>query len=137
MNKIHIVLGLNAGYMKRFARNLFSNSDDAPFVYLFPESELHPSTHGALVENFTSLPDPVIIATHSEIIVLRLLRMVAEYRLKPELLTITWLGSDTAELMNIVVDCTGQVNTWPDGVFSDAVVEFRAIQIAQLVANRQ
>jgi hypothetical protein len=131
MNTIHVILGYDAQTMKEHGHKIRYDLGVDHFLYTFPESELHPSTHGAMAESFASMFEPVVVVTHSEIIVLRLRRMVAEGRLSPEQITITWVGAKGDAHMKITVDSEGEVSDWPEGVFSEDFKEVTAIRRAQ------
>jgi predicted ATPase len=106
-----------------------------------PETHLHPAAHGNLAERFV---DSVIedsnknylIETHSQNFVLRMRRLIAEGKLKKEQLAIYYVDFNEEQnesiLEYIPVDNGGGVERWPEGVFSETVIETRAIYNAQI-----
>lgn len=102
-----------------------------------PEAELHPAAHAhvadLLLENLTGPARPLVIETHSEMVLLRARRWVAEGRLAPDKVVIYWVHEETAGgsvLRKIRVDERGQLNRWPDGVFIEDYEEIMAIRRA-------
>jgi AAA15 family ATPase/GTPase len=108
-----------------------------------PELHIHPAAHGSLVELFaasTLFCDNnynYILETHSEVMLLRIRRLVAEGKLKPEQVAIYWVDTEEGEagkrsfLKKIEVDEEGMLSEWPEGVFSEDHEEVLAIRRAQ------
>ncbi|RVT91694.1 hypothetical protein EOD42_20425 [Rhodovarius crocodyli] len=97
-----------------------------------PELHLHPGAHGAvmdlLISRAVEAPDaPYIIETHSEQIITRLRRRVAEGILSPDLVRIYSIGHrSSAEdsedpIRSIDLDHLGNTTSWPIGVFDEAL----------------
>jgi predicted ATPase len=116
--------------------------DEEPVLIIMeePESHLHPAAHGNLAERFVDsyLEDNnkrYLIETHSQNFVLRLRRLVAEGKLKPEELAIYYVDfledEYLSELKEIEVDKLGKVNYWPEGIFSETLEETMALRDAQ------
>jgi len=110
-------------------------------VYEQPELHLHPQVHGALadlfIESVKETQSRVIVETHSEVLLLRLRRRVAEGLLDPKDVIIYWVtkrdeGGST--VVPIEIRGNGEVDQWPTDVFSDAYNEVKAIRAA---ARRQ
>lgn len=110
-----------------------------PFVDIVeqPELHLHDAAHAALGDLLYSAvagqPGNIVIETHSEAIVLRLRRRIAEGLIEPHEVAIYYV-EDTGEGSKIIpinVDSTGEVEWWPEGVFSESFVEVKAIRAAQ------
>ncbi|PDS26294.1 AAA family ATPase [Flavobacterium branchiophilum] len=106
-----------------------------------PETHLHPAAHGNLAERFVDsyIEDnnkQYLIETHSQNFVLRLRRLVAEGKLKPEDLAIYYVDFKEEEYMSVLkpinVSLDGSVNWWPDGVFGETIIETRAIMSANI-----
>jgi predicted ATPase len=106
-----------------------------------PETHLHPAAHGNLAERFVDsyLEDKnrsYLIETHSQNFVLRMRRLVAEGKMKPEQIAIYYVDFDyeqnISNLEDIVVHEDGSVEKWPEGVFGEAVIEARAIMNANI-----
>ncbi|NEB70011.1 DUF3696 domain-containing protein [Streptomyces fulvissimus] len=102
-----------------------------------PELHLHPSAHALLADLYLAAArEPgvrFLIETHSETLLLRLRRRVAE-GLSPDNIAIYYVenngGSATARRINI--DSMGNLDYWPQGVFSEDFDETRALVSAQL-----
>jgi predicted ATPase len=106
-----------------------------------PETHLHPAAHGNLAERFVDsfLADNnknYLIETHSQNFVLRMRRLVAEGKLKPEQLAIYYVNfneeTNDSTLKQIEVDEFGRVSFWPEGIFSETLNETIGIRTAQL-----
>ena len=105
-----------------------------------PETHLHPAAHGNLAQRFAEsyLEDNnrhYFIETHSQNFVLRLRKIVAEGKLKPEDLAIYYVDFDEEEnestLKKIEVYTDGEVEWWPSGIFNvslNEVIELRKAQ---------
>ena len=74
----------------------------------------------------------ILVETHSESLVLRVRRRVAE-GLSPDQVSIVFVEDlgDRSVVRNVRLDQNGDVDWWPDGVFSEAFVEVKAIRRAQ------
>ncbi|MFH7011159.1 DUF3696 domain-containing protein [Flavobacterium sp. FlaQc-52] len=122
-------------------RSYLKDTEPTLIIIEEPETHLHPAAHGNLAERFVDsfLEDNnknYLIETHSQNFVLRLRRLVAEGKLKPEQLAIYYvdfndeINESTLEKIN--VDEFGRVEWWPDGVFSETLSETIGIRNAQL-----
>jgi predicted ATPase len=129
---VQVLPVLVAGARMRFA------SSKAPGILALeePESHLHPRLHAALAERFcelAALPDPpqVLLETHSENILLRVQRAVAEGKLDPQRVLVYWVrqasdGRSRAEMVEF--DCLGQPQgNWPPGVFTEDLEQARRL----------
>lgn len=106
-----------------------------------PELHIHPAAHGSLVELFAKSAlesgNNYILETHSEVMLLRIRRLVAEGKLKPEQVAIYWVDTEEGEagkrsfLKKIAVDENGMLDDWPEGIFSEDHDEVLAIRRAQ------
>ncbi|MBD7997494.1 AAA family ATPase [Oerskovia gallyi] len=100
-----------------------------------PELHLHPAVHGGIADlavgavTRNGAAGQVIVETHSENLVLRVRRHVAEGNLDPSMVNILWFDgdSDGASALQIDIRRDGSVSEWPDGVFSEDLNEVRAI----------
>ncbi len=106
-------------------------------IFEHPESDLHPAAHAHVAELLLNTVSPskrpMILETHSEIILLRLRRWIAERRLLPENVLIYWVDSDSegaSSLTKITINERGAVSTWPHGVFTEDYEEVMAIRRA-------
>lgn len=108
-----------------------------------PETHLHPAAHGDLAQRFVDsiLEDNnkrYLIETHSENFVLRLRRLVAQRKIKPNDLAIYYVEYDkeskSSNLRQIEIDEFGNIpnDDWPSGIFSEASLEVRGIINAQM-----
>lgn len=120
-------------------RALMPVKKDTLIVMEQPELHLHPAAHGDLAELFVdSLSDGskrYLIETHSQNFVLRLRRLVAQGKLKPDDLAIYFVDFDeesgTSNLKPIKVDELGEVDIWPENIFNESLDEVLAIRRAQ------
>jgi len=102
-----------------------------------PEAELHPSAHAhvaeLLLDNLSGSARPMIIETHSEMILLRARRWIAEGRISPDDVLVYWVHSELERgtvLQKITINERGAVSIWPDGVFIEDYEEVLAIRRA-------
>ena len=102
-----------------------------------PEAELHPAAHADVAElllaNLAGAARPLIVETHSEMVLLRARRWVAEGRLPAGHVLVYWIHADPARgsvLEKIGIRDNGEMETWPDGVFIEDYEEILAIQRA-------
>lgn len=111
---------------------------EAPFLDVIeqPELHMHDAAHAALGDLLLSAVSTergnVVVETHSESLVLRLRRRIAE-GLSPHQVALIYV-EDTEEgsrLKPISISEDGEVNWWPEGVFSEAFLEVKAIRRAQ------
>ncbi|HNF28055.1 MAG TPA: DUF3696 domain-containing protein [Leptospiraceae bacterium] len=121
-------------------RAFMPTAEETLIIIEQPELHLHPGAHGNLAQIFAeSLEDKnkrYLIETHSQNFVLRLRRLAAEGKLKREDLIIYYVDFDEekneSSLKKIEVNSKGQVDFWPEGVFSETLDETIAIRTAQL-----
>ena len=102
-----------------------------------PEAELHPAAHAEVAEllltNLAGPSRPLIVETHSEMVLLRARRWVAEGRLPAGHVLVYWIHADPAHgstLEKISIRENGELETWPDGVFIEDYEEILAIRRA-------
>ena len=102
-----------------------------------PEAELHPAAHAdvaeLLLENLAGSARPMIIETHSEMILLRARRWIAERRLPAQNVLVYWVDAEPGHgsvLRKIRIDERGTMESWPDGVFIEDYEEILAIRRA-------
>jgi AAA ATPase domain/Protein of unknown function (DUF3696) len=102
-----------------------------------PELHLHPAAHGALADLYLTAVKRsnvrFLIETHSETLLLRLRRRIAE-GLDPDTVAIYFVEhrGSAATVRRIKVDGDGNLDYWPEGVFSEDYEEARALATAQL-----
>jgi len=100
---------------------------------------LHPAAHGSLAQRFVeSLEDKnksYLIEAHSENLVLRMRRLIAEGLLNKDDLGVYYVHFDEytkeSSLQLIDVDEEGEVSWWPEGIFSESLNEVIQIRNAQ------
>jgi predicted ATPase len=103
-----------------------------------PELHLHPAAHAALADLYLNAAERTgvrfLIETHSETLLLRLRRRIAEGAYPPDTVAIYFVdhrdGAATAR--RIRIDADGQLDYWPAGVFSEDYEETQALATAQL-----
>lgn len=104
-----------------------------------PELHLHPSAHSDLGTLFieSALANPntsFLIETHSENLILRIRRHIAEGKIAKEKVGIYWVEQDeegeSSTIRRINIGDHGEVSDWPEGVFSEDFEEVKAIRQA-------
>ncbi|MEM9463144.1 MAG: DUF3696 domain-containing protein [Myxococcota bacterium] len=102
-----------------------------------PAAELHPQAHGDvadfLLESSGRAERPIVVETHSELILLRVRRAVAEQRIDADDVGIYWVEPDPehgSSLRRIPLTPEGDVEEWPEGVFYEDYEEILAIRRA-------
>ena len=102
-----------------------------------PEAELHPAAHAdiaeLLLENRAGRARPLIVETHSEMILLRARRWVAAGRLAASDVLVYWVHTEPGRgsiLERIRIRENGEMATWPEGVFTENYDEILAIRRA-------
>ena len=102
-----------------------------------PEAELHPAAHGEIAEllldNLSGPNRPLVVETHSEMVLLRARRWIAEGRLSAENVIVYWVHAEPGRgsiLHKILIDERGEMESWPDGVFIEDYEEILAIRRA-------
>ena len=113
--------------------------DSGPFLDVVeqPELHLHAAAQAPLADLFidTALQGrgEVIVETHSEPLLLRTQRRVAEGKLRPDQLALYFVEmTDTgSQLQPVQVSPDGELDWWPAGVFEEDFSEVAAIRRAQ------
>ncbi len=102
-----------------------------------PEAELHPAVHAEIaeliLESLAGRRRPMIVETHSEMLILRARRWIAEKRIPPKDVLVYWIdveGSRGSTLRKIKIDDKGDMDQWPEGVFVEDYEEIIAIRRA-------
>ena len=102
-----------------------------------PEAELHPAACADVAElllnNLPGPTRPIIIETHSEMILLRTRRLIAEGKLPPDHVIVYWIHNKSghgSELQEINITSEGAMSSWPEGVFYEDYEEILAIRRA-------
>lgn len=120
----------------------FIPNSDSNVIDIFeqPELHLHPAAHGNLAERFAKstieLNKRYLIETHSQNFILRLRRLIAENKFNNSDLVIYYVDFNQkkgeSNLIRINVDNQGNVDYWPEKVFSETLEETIAIRTAQI-----
>ena len=102
-----------------------------------PEAELHPAAHAEIAEllldNLAGPERPMVIETHSEMVLLRARRWIAEGKLPAEDVLVYWVHPEPergSTLRKIRINENGEMDSWPDGVFIEDYEEILAIRRA-------
>ena len=102
-----------------------------------PEAELHPSAHAditeLLLDNLVGPARPLVVETHSEMVLLRARRWIAEGRLPAHSVLVYWIHTEAGRgslLQKIGIRESGEMDSWPDGVFLEDYDEILAIRRA-------
>jgi hypothetical protein len=123
--------------VQRAQDELLARKGDVLEIVEEPELHMHPSAQAALADLYIDAIDKIrvrfLIETHSETFLLRLRRRVAEKRLHADHLALYHVDSDgeASTVRRINVDELGNVDYWPDGIFSENFEEVRALAEAQ------
>lgn len=102
-----------------------------------PELHLHDAAHAALgellVEATTSRRGVMVVETHSEALILRLRRKIAEGTIGPEDVSLVYVSDDEdgSVVQPIAILPDGEVSLWPQGIFSESFLEVQGIRAAQ------
>jgi predicted ATPase len=118
--------------------HIYISRPDPSFLDLIeePELHLHPAAHAPLADLFlqTAKSDQgqVVIETHSENLLLRIRRRIAE-GVDPNMVALYWIediddGSSSVQRIHILEN--GEVDYWPEGIFSETYQEVRALSRA-------
>jgi predicted ATPase len=103
-----------------------------------PEIHLHPSAQSVLADLIINVAErrnlQVIIETHSEHLLLRLQRRIAEEEFDSELVALFYSEAKGPEstLVPIELDDLGQLSEWPENFMGDALGETLAAEKARL-----
>lgn len=102
-----------------------------------PELHLHPAAHAPLADLFLDTAKAgrgqVLVETHSENLLLRIRRRIAEGVTDPDLVALYWvedLADGSSCVRRIQILPNGEVDYWPEGVFSESYQEVRAMRRA-------
>ena len=102
-----------------------------------PETGLHPAMQADLGEFFARMAvefrRQIVIETHSEHLLLRIRRLVAEGRIKADDVSILYVEREASESKVLQLELTerGQIPNWPKGFFADAYDEALALATAK------
>ncbi len=103
-----------------------------------PESHLHPLAQSQLAELFSQVSQQrgvqFVIETHSEHLLTRLQRRVAEEQIAPERLAMYFVERDgtRARINALELDEYGEISNWPDYFFGDEMGDIAARTMAAM-----
>lgn len=103
-----------------------------------PESHLHPLAQSQLAELFSEVSEvrgvQFIIETHSEHLLTRLQRRVAEQAIEPEDLVMYFVERDgtKAKINELQLDDYGEISNWPENFFGDEMGDIAARTMAAM-----
>lgn len=103
-----------------------------------PESHLHPLAQSQLAELFSQVSHErgvqFIIETHSEHLLTRLQRRVAEQTIEPEDLAMYFVERDgtKAKINALELDDYGEISNWPESFFGDEMGDIAARTMAAM-----
>lgn len=98
-----------------------------------PEIHLHPAVQAGLADVLIDATETrdiqIILESHSEHLLRRLQRRIAEAKLKPEEAALYFCQIDqgTSRLTPLALDDFGNITNWPDGFFGDELGELVAM----------
>ncbi|WP_084262716.1 AAA family ATPase [Actinomadura formosensis] len=106
-----------------------------------PELHLHPAFHALLADLFIAAAAQrvrFLIETHSETLLLRLRRRIAEKKITPEDVAVYFVDHQdgASYARRIEIDELGNLDYWPSGVFSEDFEETKSIAEAQFARGR-
>ncbi|MEU5865728.1 DUF3696 domain-containing protein [Nonomuraea sp. NPDC047529] len=102
-----------------------------------PELHLHPAFHALLADLFIAGARQgtggLLIETHSETMLLRLRRRIAEGQISPRDVAVYFVhhGAGSSRVRRIEIDDFGNLDYWPAGVFSEDFEETKKLAEAQ------
>ena len=103
-----------------------------------PELHLHPAAHGAIADLYLdAIAQPgtfVMLETHSENLVLRIRRRIAEGTIDPGRVALYFVddtGGSGSTIRSVPIRPDGSVDGWPATIFSEDFEEVRAIRRAR------
>jgi predicted ATPase len=121
----------------------FYSPNNSQIIIEQPEIHLHPSAQSQLADLFIDIVNPadlsksIMIETHSEHLILRLRRRIAEGKLASDNIAIyfTDYSAGQTKLKRINIDEYGDVKNWPKDFFSQDF--FETLEISKTIAKRK
>ena len=114
------------------ARALATNANDCLLIEQ-PESQLHPALQAELADLFIDVVQTgkrqILVETHSEHLLLRVRRRIAEGSLKPDQVAILFVEKERGEskVHRLDLNSRGHFSDWPKGFFDEAYQEAMAL----------
>jgi predicted ATPase len=108
-----------------------------------PEIHLHPAVQAELADVFIDAVEKrniqIIIESHSEHLLRRLQRRIAEKRLSHEKAALYFcsLANEHSHLTPLKLDQFGYISNWPDNFFGDEIEEMHAITMARMKRKKE
>lgn len=109
-----------------------------------PEAELHPAAHAhvadLLLNNLAGPLRPLIAETHSEMLLLRARRWIAEGRIPAGHVLVYWIHAEHGRgslVEKIAIRDDGEMERWPPGVFIEDYEETLAIRRAARASGQK
>ncbi len=108
-----------------------------------PEIHLHPSVQSGLADVFIDAAKnrnvQIVVESHSEHLLRRLQRRVAEQTIDPEKMALYFceMDGDGSELVPLNVDIYGNILNWPDSFFGDEFGEMAAMTKAAMQRKKE
>ncbi|MFD3166807.1 DUF3696 domain-containing protein [Herpetosiphon sp. NSE202] len=115
-----------------------SAAKNAILILEQPEIHLHPAVQAGLADILIETSQrgvQVILESHSEHLLRRLQRRIAEAKLTPQETALYFCESDktgTSQLKPLEVDTYGNINNWPEHFFGDEMGDLAAMTIAAM-----
>ena len=103
-----------------------------------PEIHLHPSVQSALADVMLNVADvrnvQIVVESHSEHLMRRLQRRVAEEQASSENVKLYFVSSGRggAQVSDLLLNEWGEIENWPESFFGDEMGEIAAITEASL-----
>lgn len=107
-----------------------------------PEIHLHPSVQAGLadvlIDAWKKRRVQIVLESHSEHLLRRLQRRIAEDELRPEEIGLHFCKTKgrRSELVELDIDLAGTIKNWPDDFFGDEMGEIAATRIAAIRRRR-
>lgn len=117
---------------------LYYVEENSTVILEQPEIHLHPLAQAALADVILSVAEhrnvQIIVESHSEHLLLRLQRRVAEGETSPDEVKLYFCdpGVGQSELIPLKLDLFGTIENWPKNFFGDAFGETAKAQLARL-----
>lgn len=109
---------------------LFSRRTPGIICIEEPEANLHPKYQSEiaelLVDSFNKQRNTHIVETHSEILILRILKLIKQKKIKPKDISVNFIQKNKGEssITNIGINENGEFTSrWPEGFFKERLNE--------------
>ncbi len=116
-----------------------SATQGAILIFEQPEIHLHPAVQAGLadvfIETITKRKVQIVLESHSEHLLRRLQRRIAEEQLDPANAALYFCATDdtgTSNLTELDIDDYGNIRNWPQNFFGDELGDLAAMTIAAM-----